>query len=135
MEIMIAFVLALLGMLTLVEIFPIGITSIQQSSDSVQSQAVAQAYLDYIREYYQTETRLPSTFPASGTSFDCTPGAVQPLEFRGVTQQQMAFTCSYTYANVGGVGLTPEHRIEFTISWTSQQRGSQSRTYEEYVIN
>ena len=134
-EIMIAFVLGLMAMLTLVGLFPAGITAVQQSSDSVQSQTIAQAYLDYIREYYQTETRLPASFPASGSNFDCTPGAVQPLVFRGVTQQQMTFTCSYNYINVGGVGQTPEHRIEFTISWSSPQRGNESKTYEEYVIN
>lgn len=134
MEIMVAFMLGLMAMLTLVGLFPTGITAIQQSSDSIQAQAIAQAYLDYIREYYQTETHLPASFPASGTSFDCTPGAVQPLVFRDVTQQQMTFSCQYAYVNVGA-GQTPEHRIEFTISWSSPQRGDESRTYEEYVIN
>ena len=133
-EIMVAFVLGLIAVLTLLGIFPTGISSIQESSDSVQAQAIAQAYLDYIREYYQTQTGPPGTFPASGTSFSCTPGGVQPLEFRGVTQSQMAFTCVYTYSNVSA-GSTPEHRIDFTVSWSSEQRGSQSRTYEEYVIN
>lgn len=134
MEIMVAFVLALTAVLTLLGVFPQGITSIQESSDSIQAQAIAQAYLDYIREYYQTQTGVPNTFPASGTSFSCTPGGVQALQFRSVTQSQMAFTCVYTYSNVS-VGSTPEHRIDFTVSWTSAQRGSQSRTYEEYVIN
>lgn len=134
MEIMVAFVLALTAVLTLLGVFPQGITSIQESSDSIQAQAIAQAYLDYIREYYQTETGVPSGFPASGTSFSCTPGGVQPLQFRGVTQSQMQFNCIYTYSNVA-VGTTPEHRIDFTVSWSSEQRGSQSRTYEEYVIN
>lgn len=134
MEIMVAFVLGLIAVLTLLGVFPQGITSIQESSDSVQAQAIAQAYLDYIREYYQTQTGVPNTFPASGTSFTCTPGNVQALQFRSVTQSQMVFTCVYTYQNVA-VGSTPEHRIDFTVSWTSQQRGSQSRTYEEYVIN
>lgn len=134
MEIMVAFVLGLIAVLTLLGVFPQGINSIQESSDSVQAQAIAQAYLDYIREYYQTQTGVPNTFPASGTSFSCTPGGVQPLEFRGVTQSQMQYTCSYTYSNVA-VGNTPEHRIDFTVSWSSEQRGSQSRTYEEYVIN
>ena len=134
MEIMVAFVLGLIAVLTLLGVFPSGITSIQASSDSVQAQAIAQAYLDYIREYYQTQTGLPNSFPASGTSFSCTPGGVQPLQFRSVTQSQMQYTCSYTYANVSA-GSTPEHRIDFTVSWTSEQRGSQSRTYEEYVIN
>ena len=134
MEIMVAFVLGLIAVLTLLGVFPQGITSIQESSDSIQAQAVAQAYLDYIREYYQTETGVPAGFPASGTSFSCTPGGVQPLQFRGVTQSQMQFNCIYTYSNVA-VGTTPEHRIDFTVSWTSPQRGAQSRTYEEYVIN
>jgi len=134
MEIMVAFVLALTAVLTLLGVFPKGITSIQESSDSIQAQAIGQAYLDYIREYYQTQTGVPNSFPASGTSFTCTPGGVQPLQFRSVTQAQMAFTCVYTYSNVA-VGSTPEHRIDFTVSWTSAQRGSQSRTYEEYVIN
>jgi len=134
MEIMVAFVLALTAVLTLLGVFPQGITSIQESSDSIQAQAVAQAYLDYIREYYQTQTGVPAGFPASGTSFSCTPGGVQPLQFRGVTQSQMQFSCVYTYSNVA-VGSTPEHRIDFTVSWTSPQRGAQSRTYEEYVIN
>lgn len=134
MEIMVAFVLGLIAVLTLLGVFPQGITSIQESSDSIQAQAVAQAYLDYIREYYQTETGVPSGFPASGTSFSCTPGGVQALQFRGVTQSQMQFSCIYTYSNVA-VGTTPEHRIDFTVSWTSPQRGAQSRTYEEYVIN
>jgi len=133
MEIMIAMVLGLLAMLSLLGVFPTGIASIQESTDSVQAQAIAQAYLDYIREYYQTETTVPSTFPASGTSFDCTPGGVQPLEFRSVTQSQISYTCVYTYTNVGTT--TPEHQIEFTVSWTSEQGGTQSRTYEEYVIN
>ena len=134
MEIMVAFVLALTAVLTLLGVFPQGITSIQESSDSIQAQAIAQAYLDYIREYYQTQTGVPNSFPASGTSFSCTPGGVQPLQFRGVTQSQMQFSCVYTYSNVA-VGSTPEHRIDFTVSWTSPQRGAQSRTYEEYVIN
>ena len=134
MEIMVAFVLGLIAVLTLLGVFPQGITSIQESSDSVQAQAIAQAYLDYIREYYQTQTGVPAGFPSSGTSFTCTPGGVQPLEFRSVTQSQMAFTCVYTYSNVA-VGSTPEHRIDFTVSWSSEQRGNQSRTYEEYVIN
>ena len=133
-EIMVAFVLALTAVLTLLGVFPQGITAIQSSSDSIQAQAVAQAYLDYIREYYQTQTGVPAGFPASGTSFSCTPGGVQPLQFRGVTQSQMQFSCLYTYSNVA-VGSTPEHRIDFTVSWTSPQRGDQSRTYEEYVIN
>jgi len=47
----------------------------------------------------------------------------------------MTFTCDYTYLSVGGVGQTPEHQIEFTIAWTSTQRGAETRTYEEYVIN
>src|SRR5690348_15168173 len=134
MEIMVAFVLGLIAVLRLLGIFPSGITSIQESSDSIQAQGIAQAYLDYIREYYQTETGVPSGFPASGTSFSCTPGGVQPLQFRSVTQSQMAFSCVYTYSNVA-VGSTPEHRIDFTVSWSSEQRGNQSRTYEEYVIN
>jgi Tfp pilus assembly protein PilV len=134
MEILVAFMLGLLAVLTLAGLFPTGIVSIQQSSDSVQSQAIAQAYMDYIREYYQTETRLPTGFPASGTNFSCTPGSLQPLVFRGVTQQQMTFTCQYTYKNVS-LGATPEHQIIFTISWSSPQRGAESRTYEEYVIN
>lgn len=134
MEIMVAFVLGLIAVLTLLGVFPSGITSIQESSDSVQAQSIAQAYLDYIREYYQTQTGVPASFPASGTSFSCTPGGVQALEFRGVTQSQMQYTCSYTYSNVSA-GSTPEHRIDFTVSWSSEQRGSQSRTYEEYVIN
>jgi Tfp pilus assembly protein PilV len=134
MEIMVAFVLGLIAVLTLLGVFPSGITSIQESSDSIQAQAIAQAYLDYIREYYQTQTGVPNSFPASGTSFSCTPGGVQPLQFRGVTQSQMQFSCSYTYSNVS-TGSTPEHRIDFTVSWSSEQRGNQSRTYEEYVIN
>lgn len=134
MEIMVAFVLGLIAVLTLLGVFPSGITSIQESSDSVQAQSIAQAYLDYIREYYQTQTGLPAGFPASGTSFSCTPGGVQQLEFRGVTQSQMQYTCTYTYSNVSA-GSTPEHRIDFTVSWSSEQRGNQSRTYEEYVIN
>ena len=134
MEIMVAFVLGLIAVLTLLGIFPSGITSIQESADSIQAQAIGQAYLDYIREYYQTQTGVPAGFPASGTSFTCTPGSVQPLQFRGVTQTQMAFSCVYTYSNVA-VGSTPEHRIDFTVSWSSEQRGTQSRTYEEYVIN
>jgi len=133
-EIMVAFVLGLIAVLTLLGVFPTGITSIQESSDSVQAQAIAQAYLDYIREYYQTQTGVPASFPASGASFSCTPAGVQPLKFRSVTQSQMQFTCVYTYSNVA-VGSTPEHRIDFTVSWSSPQRGSQSRTYEEYVIN
>lgn len=134
MEIMVAFVLGLVAVLTLLGVFPSGITSIQESSDSVQAQAIGQAYLDYIREYFQTQTGVPASFPASGTSFSCTPGGVQPLQFRSVTQSQMQFTCVYTYTNIA-TGSTPEHRIDFTVSWTSPQRGPQSRTYEEYVIN
>ena len=134
MEIMVAFVLALTAVLTLLGVFPSGITSIQESSDSIQAQAIGQAYLDYIREYYQTQGGVAAGFPASGTSFSCTPGGVQPLQFRSVTQSQMAFSCVYTYTNIA-TGSTPEHRIDFTVSWTSPQRGSQSRTYEEYVIN
>jgi Tfp pilus assembly protein PilV len=133
-EIMVAFVLALVAVLSLLGVFPSGITSIQESSDSVQAQAIGQAYLDYIREYYQTQGGVAAGFPASGTSFSCTPGAVQPLQFRSVTQSQMPFSCSYTYTSIG-TGSTPEHRIDFTVSWSSTQRGSQSRTYEEYVIN
>jgi Tfp pilus assembly protein PilV len=133
-EIMVAFVLALVAVLSLLGVFPSGITSIQESSDSVQAQAIGQAYLDYIREYYQTQGGVAAGFPASGTSFSCTPGAVQPLQFRSVTQSQMQFSCSYTYTSIG-TGSTPEHRIDFTVSWSSSQRGSQSRTYEEYVIN
>ena len=136
MEMMVAFVLGLTAVLTLVGLFPTGITAIQQSSDSVQAQAIAQHYMDYIREYYQTETRLPTGFTASGTSFDCTPANEQPMTFRGVTQQNTTFTCVYTYVNVATLGATtPEHRIDFTVSWTTAQRGSESRTYEEYVIN
>lgn len=134
MEIMVAFVLGLIAVLSLLGVFPSGITSIQESSDSVQAQAIGQAYLDYIREYYQTQSGLPTGFPSSGTSFSCTPGGVQPLQFRSVVQSQMQFTCVYTYTNVA-VGSTPEHRIDFTVSWSSPQRGAQSRTYEEYVIN
>jgi len=135
MEMMVAFVLGLTAVLTLVGLFPTGITAIQQSSDSVQAQAIAQAYMDYIREYYQTETRLPTGFAASGTSFDCTPGAEQPMTFRGVTQQNTTFTCVYNYTSVASLGATPEHRIDFTVSWSTPQRGAESRTYEEYVIN
>ncbi|HEY7993985.1 MAG TPA: hypothetical protein VID24_07245 [Candidatus Eremiobacteraceae bacterium] len=134
-ESLIAFVLGLLSILALVGIFPTGLTAIQQGSDSVQAQSIAQAYLDYIREYYQTEGGLPASFPASGVSFDCTPGSLQPLMLQSAVQQQLTFGCVYTYANVGGVGKTPEHRIEFTVSWTTEQRGAQTRTYEEYVVN
>jgi len=134
-ESLIAFVLGLISVLTLTGLFPTGLQAIQQTSDSVQAAAIGQAYLDYIREYYQTEAGLPVSFPATGAAFDCTPGAVQPLMMRDVVQGQISFTCSFTSTNVGGLGATPEHRIEFTVGWTSTQGGAQSRTYEEYVIN
>ena len=134
MEMMVAFVIALVAVLALVGVFPAGLTSIQQSADSVQTDGIAQEWMDYIREYYQTETRLPAGFPASGSSFDCTPGSLQASKLRGVTQTATTFTCTYTYVNVG-VGGTPEHQIELNVSWTTAQRGTESRTYEEYVIN
>ena len=135
LESLVAFVLTLIAVLALVSLFPAGLVSIQQSGDSTQAQAIAQHWLDYIREYYQTETRLPSGFPASGSTFDCTPTNEQQMIFRGTNQQQMTFTCDYQYVNVAGAGGTPEHRIDFFITWSTPQRGTESRTYEEYVIN
>ena len=134
MEMLVAFMITLVAVLSLVSVFSTGVVSIQQSSDSDQAQAVAQAWMDYIREYYQTETHLPAGFPTSGSTFDCTPYAAQPSLFRNVTQQQTTFTCDYQYLNVG-VGQTPEHRIDFIVTWTTQQRGTETRTYEQYVIN
>ncbi len=77
MEMMVAFMLTLVAVLSLVSVFPTGITSIQQSSDSVQAQTIAQAYMDYIREGYQTETHVPTGFTPAGTAFNCSPGSTQ----------------------------------------------------------
>jgi Tfp pilus assembly protein PilV len=140
MEMIIAFMLTLVAVLSLVSVFPTGIQSVQGSSDSLEAQTIAQWYLDYIREFYQINSDVPPGFgpgttitvtPPSGTLPNSSSDSYQ--QFRGVSVTPTTYSLSYTEQNVA-TGSTPEHLITLTVTWTGVN-GSHTRSFQEYVEN
>lgn len=124
-EIYVALVIAMIGVLGTVSIFPAGVTSVQSSGDSLQAQAIGQAYLDLIRSYYQSTSNPPPNFAPGQTVTASAPSGEQ---FRSQIQAPAVYTLSYTVATAP----SGENDILLTMNW-SDAGGSHTRRYEEYV--
>lgn len=131
-EVLIAMLIVTTAVIAMITIFPAGLASVQTSGAGLQAQAMAQQYVDLIREYYQTESNPPPNYLPGQNWTVQGPG---PLTLRDQTQAAPTYQFSYTATNLATASApTPEHDIVLTVTWTDNV-GTHTRTYEAYVQN